>query len=326
MCQSNRPINSIWFSFGYLAVGVLLVLSGPRFCAAQTDNLSSVGRHRVEIRSTADGSLQPLWVRVPPALPYKATRHPLLVLLHTWSYDLDQDFPAVEAEAAARGWLFVQPNFRGRNDRPEACGSSLAQQDILDAVEWVKGHYPVDETRVYLLGFSGGAYMTMLMVSRHPEPWAAASAWGGISDLTQWYREHRGDDYGRMLRACLGGDPLGSAKSAAEASARSPLTYLSASLRVPLDLAAGIGDSDVAPQHTLRAFRSLAPSALSDKELRRALAKPRGSAVQQDAVFGRGVFFRRVAGQSRVTIFDGTHELIPWAAMIWLAQHQRPPH
>jgi dipeptidyl aminopeptidase/acylaminoacyl peptidase len=174
-------------------------------------------------------------VQVPPALPYKTKRYPALVLLHTWSHDLEERFPTAEAESDARGWLLVQPNFRGRNDRPEACGSPLAQQDVLDAVEWVKGHYPVDDTRIYLLGFSGGAFMTLLMVSRHPEPWAAASAWGGISDVTQWYREHGGDDYGRMLRACLGGNPLESATSAAEASARSPLTYLSASLQVPLD-------------------------------------------------------------------------------------------
>ena len=41
--------------------------------------------------------------------------------------------------AAEQGWIYIFPDFQGPNKRPEACGSELAQQNILEAVEWAKG-------------------------------------------------------------------------------------------------------------------------------------------------------------------------------------------
>src|SRR5690606_37074546 len=106
--------------------------------------------------------------------------------------------------AAARGWLCVMPNFRGPNQQPEACASALAQADILDAVDWVKAHYRIDPTRIYLCGASGGGHMTMMMAAKYPDRWRAASAWVGISDLAAWHRLHAGDNYGKMLRNSCG--------------------------------------------------------------------------------------------------------------------------
>ena len=48
----------------------------------------------------------------------------------------------------------IHPNFRGKNDRPEACGSELAVADILSAVEWAKGSTQIDADRVYWVGVS----------------------------------------------------------------------------------------------------------------------------------------------------------------------------
>lgn len=294
--------------------------------------LTTPGRHLIEVTSTADRSRQPSTLTVPPSTPANTSRYPLLVLLHTWSNNLEQRFPAVETGAASRGWLLLEPNFRGRDNRPQACGSSLAQQDILDAVDWVRRRLPVDSTRIYLLGFSGGGFMTMLMAARHPGPWAAASAWAGISDLAEWYVERQHDDYyGPMLRACLGGRPTISASAAATARARSPVTYLTPALPVPLDLEAGRSDTVVDFTHTLRAFQAIAPNAITSDEIAqlvaagRGLATPAPSDTAADAVLGRRVFLRRSAGASRVTIFDGVHEMIAPPAMAWLAGHQKPP-
>ena len=65
----------------------------------------------------------------------------------------------------------------------------------------------VDRQRIYLTGVSGGGHMTMLMVGRHPQPWAAASAWVGISDLRTWHARHATGKYGLMMRKCCGGKP-----------------------------------------------------------------------------------------------------------------------
>src|SRR5262245_4625447 len=168
----------------------LLVTSSRGALEAQASVPNTPGRHRIDVRSSADGSLQPAYVYLPTQLVRPA---PLAVLLHTWSFDLEQRDSTVEVEARTRGWILLVPNFRGRNDHPQACGSPAAQQDILDAVAWIRSHYEVDDRRIYLLGLSGGGYMTMLMAGRHPEPWAAASAWVGISDLRDWYMSHSGD-------------------------------------------------------------------------------------------------------------------------------------
>ncbi len=301
-----------------------LVMAGA--VRAQVAVPSAAGRHRIEIPSLADSSRQPSYLTLPAKLSKPA---PLAVLLHTWSFDLEQRDSTVEAEAEARGWILLAPNFRGRNDHPEACGSRLAQQDILDAVAWVRRHYPVDGRRIYVLGLSGGGYMTMLMAGRHPGLWAGASAWVGISDLRAWYEANSGNDYGAMTRGCFGGGPAESERIAAEYRDRSPLTYLVARPAVPIDLAAGRFDSTVAASHTLRTFQALAPGVVSDADVEAlmgtgpGLPSPSVADTSSDAELGRRIFLRRTAGRYRVTIFDGGHEWLPRAAVAWLARQRK---
>jgi acetyl esterase/lipase len=306
-----------------LAIGVCVGIA----LQAQPPAPTTPGRHRIEVRSSVDASLQPSYVSVPARSAGSSTPAPLAVILHTWSYDLEQRDSTVEAEAAARGWILLAPNFRGKNDHPEACGSKLAEQDILDAVAWVRANYAVDARRIYLLGLSGGGYLTMLMAAKHPDAWTAASAWVGISDLSEWYAAHGGDNYGRMMRACLGGAPAESDRIGAEYRARSPITYLDAKLRVPMDIAAGRFDSTVAPVHSLRAFQAIAPGAITSREIEsllrpgRGLTTPAAADTASDAVLGRRIYLRRTAGPHRLTIFEGGHEWLPRAAIEWLARH-----
>lgn len=178
----------------------------------------------------------------------------------------------------------------------------------------MRARYSVDEKRIYLLGLSGGGFMTMMMAARHPQTWAAASAWVGISDLRAWYDEHREDDYGAMMRACFGGPPSESETLAAIYRERSPLTYLRPGLGVPIDLAAGRNDPTVSVKHTLQAFRALAPGALSEIELANLLPSgpglmaPSAADTESDPLIDRRIFLRRTAGPVRLTIFEGDHE------------------
>ena len=307
-----------------LSLVALVALVAPAVVRAQTPD--QPGRHRVEVRSTADSTFQPSMLAIPTAPAPANGRRPLAVMLHTWSFDLEQRDSTVETEATARGWLLLSPNFRGRSDTPFACGSDLAQQDILDAVAWVRAHYAVDSTRIYLLGRSGGGFMTMMMASRYPAQWAAASAWVGISDLAAWNGEHPKDAYGRMMRACFGGAPGESATITAAYATRAPLRYLHPTLRVPLDLAAGVHDTVVSPRHTLKAFQAIAPGSLSDAEIDAMMRGEYGvPAPAADPSLVRKIHVRRTAGASRVTLFEGEHEWISRAAIAWLAAQQRQP-
>jgi len=294
-------------------------------------------RRRVTIPSTLDGAEQPCYVILPSGFDRAASPVPLLVSLHSWSADLEQRNRPLEELADQRGWIYLFPNFRGRNDNPDACGSAKAQQDILDAVAWAQAEYPVNDRRIYLTGVSGGGHMTMLMTARYPEIWAAASAWVGISDLAAWYRHTKVDRYREMMRQVCGGAPGESPEIDEQYRIRSPIAHLHHAGQVPFDLAAGIHDGhegSVSIRHSLDAYNAVAKARqaelISETEIEQ-LSKPEGRLAKptvldqlSDPALGRQIHLRRQTGQVRITIFEGGHEGVSAAAVDWLARHQRP--
>lgn len=285
----------------------------------------------------ADGSEQPAALMLPAGFTPDGELRPLVVSLHSWSADWTQRQKELEQEVLARGWIYLFPNFRGANDNPAACGSELAQQDILDAAIWAQSEYPVDSDRVYLTGGSGGGHMTLLMAARYPDAWTAASAWVPISDVAAWHRKHADGKYGEMMRACTGGAPGETALIDEEYRLRSPLTWLAGAAEKlpPLDIAAGIRDGhegSVPIRHSLEAFNAIAESlgeeGVSEAEIEQLSAGPeaRLSAPQEsdqvaDPAVGRAIYLRRQAGSTRVTIFEGGHETIASGQVDWLARH-----
>jgi poly(3-hydroxybutyrate) depolymerase len=305
--------------------------------AASSASIATAGeRIRVEITSSADNTQQPCYVITPTGYSADDSTRPLLVALHTWSGGVEQRNRPLEAEADRRGWIYLFPHFRGPNQHPDACGSRKAQQDILDAVAWARQEYRVDDSRIYLSGVSGGGHMTLLMVGRHPDLWAAASAWVGISDLSAWHEKHAKSNYGAMLRRSCGGAPGKSPAVDGEYRARSPNSFLTKAADVPVDIAAGVHDGhtgSVPIRHSLEAFNKLAAARrapiIRENEIVQ-LSRRNGrletrtaSDIQVDPAFGREIHLRRHAGASRVTIFEGGHEMIAGAAAKWLSQHRK---
>ncbi|MCC7493957.1 MAG: prolyl oligopeptidase family serine peptidase [Fimbriimonadaceae bacterium] len=282
--------------------------------------------------SSRDGMGQRCYLQRPAQA---VARPPLVVSLHTWSFDVEQRNDPLEELVAARGWLLLRPDFRGPNRTPAACGSELARWDVLDAVATVLATTNADPRRVYLTGGSGGGHLTMLLAARHPGRWRAASAWVGISDLAAWHQIHAADEYGADLRAACGGAPGDSATVAAAYRDRSPLTWLHQAVGLPLDLAAGRHDGhtgSVPIAHTLLAFNRLAAAAgarpVSPAEIAQ-LSRPDGQLddpqvgdLTADPTFeGRALYLRRHAGAARVSIFEGGHEGLATAAVAWFARH-----
>jgi predicted peptidase len=184
------------------------------------------------------------------------------------------------------------------------------------------------------MGMSGGGYMTLLMAGRHPELWAAASAWVGINDVGLWYADHGNDTYGAMMRRCFGGAPGSSDSVTAEYRARSPITWLPHATALPVDIAAGRDDPEVPMSHSVQAFNGLARAIGSEPvnpdelaELTRPqgmLSRPTVADTAADPVWARRLWLRRLAGPSRLTIFDGVHEWLPGAVLDWLDRHTKP--
>lgn len=335
MSDCNQKHHGLRITWTLLFCLILLPETRTGWAVGDT---ASGQRMRIAVTSSIDGTPQPSYLILPQDLDPSGQPVPLLVSLHSWSADVEQRNLALERLTIQRGWIYLFPHFRGPNQHPDACGSVKAQQDILDAVDWVRQRYPVDSGRIYLTGVSGGGHMTMLMVGRHPQRWAAASAWVGISDLAAWHALHADTRYGAMLRASCGGRPGDSSEVDQQYRLRSPLPHLHAAGQVPLDLAAGIHDGhrgSVPIRHTLDAFNVIAGAwgepPVSEEEIRQ-LSRPDGRRDQPqasdravDAVLGRTIHLRRYAGPSRVTIFEGGHEGIAAAAIGWLEQHAKEP-
>ena len=192
---------------------------------------------------------------------------PLVVTLHTWSGNYRQTAHVDVARwCVEKGWIFVHPNFRGPNWHPDACGSEAAVSDIRDAVKWAKETMPVDSESVYLVGTSGGGYMSLLMAGRAPELWSGVSAWVPISDLAQWHSDslRLKNKYHEHMEKSCGGPPGSSEEVDEQYRRRSPNTWLSAKIEVPIDINTGINDGhtgSVPVSHSLRAYNLLADPA-----------------------------------------------------------------
>lgn len=288
----------------------------------------------VDVTSTKDGTPQ----KVVYYQPDSAAKHlagpavPLLVFLHTWSGSIEQA-PALSGLAKQRGWVMIAPAFRGPNNRPEACASDLASQDILDAVEYAKAHARIDTDRIYLVGGSGGGHMSLVMAARVPGLWAGVSAWVPISDLTAWHVESsaRKNNYAKMIEQCCGGKP--GPATEAEYRHRSPLFHLAAAKGVPLDINTGIHDGhtgSVPVSHSLLAFNVLAAP---DKQVsvtdidfmvrERKIPAALATETQIDPERQKATLFRRASGNARVTVFEGGHDSEPTAALEWLSRQRK---
>lgn len=212
------------------------------------------------VKSSADGHLQPLLVGIPERLDKAAT--PLLVGIHTWSADYRQMVQHFAPLCAHHGWLMVLPHFRGPNldSSPcctEAAGSLLAQQDVLDAVRYMQGSYKIDNSRLYMIGGSGGGHMSLMMAGKHPDLWAGVSAWCPVTDLREWYEQ--GNAYAQHVAACCGGAPGTSAEVDFEYLRRSPRTFLTNAANTNLQIAHGDKDPTIDVSQTWRTYQVLRP-------------------------------------------------------------------
>ncbi|MEM7600440.1 MAG: prolyl oligopeptidase family serine peptidase [Verrucomicrobiota bacterium] len=264
---------------------------------------------------------------------------PLLVALHTWSGDYRQQGGQVLYAnwCLANDWIFLHPNFRGRNNTPEAMGSDLVIADIRAAVEWAKKNAAVDEDRIYAMGGSGGGHAALLLAGRLPNIWAGVSAWCPITSITDWHAETSGSEfehYARHIEAALGGPPGVATPQREQAEHRSPLTWLTAAQSIPLDINHGIHDGksgSVPFTHSLHAWNTIVPKdqQLSEDsiDLFYTTQKSPEPKPNADSLYGtRQPVFRRTHKNTRVTVFEGGHEIIHLAGLNWLAaQHKGTP-
>lgn len=292
----------------------------------------------IEITSSADEASQ-------PALYYDSgsdEEKPLLIVLHSWSTNYLQniDIPLGEF-AVANDWVFIHPDFRGENDgRTESTASDLVMSDMEDALEYARENANIDESRIYLLGYSGGAMNALHFASRNPEVFAGVAAWVPVYDLVTWYQwnAERGEEYADEIAGACGGEPTEGSEAKEECVQRSVsahLTDIGGELRVLL--AHGINDNTVPPEQALHAFNDLAAEEdrisqdqidhiMEHREVPEALVERSAHEERNFRYFDEAdapVQLYLQTGPAELVLFDGEHEMLYRPGLEWLARQQR---
>jgi hypothetical protein len=283
--------------------------------------------------SSADATSQPALFYAPKT----KKPCPLLIALHTWSHDYTELNPSYAKWCIEKNWVLIYPNFRGPNNNPQATGSDKVVKDIISAVDYAKANANIDTSRIYLAGESGGGYTALLMAGRCPDIWAGVSAWAAITDLKQWYFQCKksGRKYADDIVKSCGGIPDQSLAVDFEYKNRSPVTHLQNAVNLPLDINAGIMDGhtgSVPVSHSLRAFNVLASKhdRISESDIKyfveKAEVPPHLKMAVKDATYGeKKPLFRKTSRKTRLTIFDGGHEIVYKAALTWLEKQKKQP-
>ena len=234
-------------------------------------------QEEIYIKSSLDGSMQPsLFFRA------SAPGRPLLVGLHTWSFDRHNPVKLMLPYAEKYDFNLLCPDFRGSNlpsnpRHTEACGSALAKADIKDAIDEVIERYEVDRDSIFLLGLSGGGHMALLMAGYCPEYFRAVGAVVPICDLALWREQNA--HYSSHIDACCSSD-------AEEMRLRSPITYIDTIAKCNLKIFHGKWDP-VVP-------------------------------IGQSLGFYSEMMRRHPGARVYLDIFDGKHEIDMETAMHWL--------
>ena len=233
--------------------------------------------NQILVRSTADGGLE-------PSLFFEAEgkeKRPLLVGLHTWSFDRFNQVEKMLPCAKKHNFHLLLPEFRGSNTVAnerctEACGSNAAVTDIFDAISFVKENYAVDEDNIFLLGASGGGHMALMTAAKDPTLFRAVGSFVPITDLLLWTKQNSG--YKNSVIACC--------VTEEEMEKRSPISYTDALSKANLKIFHGKFDNCVPYTHSVNIYLKI---------------------MEKDPT--ARVF---------LDIFDGGHEMSMEVAMSWL--------
>jgi dipeptidyl aminopeptidase/acylaminoacyl peptidase len=122
-------------------------------------------------------------------------KYPLVLYIHggPTATSLETFTPASQI-LAARGWLVLEPNYRGSNNEGNAFEIAIVNdssagpgRDIMAGVKAIEERGIVDEKRIAVSGWSYGGQMTSWMIGNYPAVWKAAVAGAPVTDLVDQY-------------------------------------------------------------------------------------------------------------------------------------------
>ncbi len=149
-----------------------------------------------------DGTMIPGYLTTPPGVAGPA---PLVVLPHGGPEARDYGgFDWIAHFLASRGYLVLQPNFRGSDGYGTAFRNAgrgqwggLMQDDVTDGARYVIDEGIADPERVCIFGLSYGGYAALAGAVKTPELYDCVVAVAPVTDLPAMIRWAK-DRYGRL--------------------------------------------------------------------------------------------------------------------------------
>ncbi len=163
-------------------------------------------------------------------------KYPLVLVIHggpietsTWDFAGFEEGAPLAQILAAKGYFVLRPNYRGSDNSGDAFlqaivgdVSSGPGKDNLAGVDAVRKLGIVDESRIFVSGWSGGGLQTSWLIG-HAHFWRAAVSGAAVND---WYQQTLladiNEPFGEAFFGALPYTPEARAKYRAE----SPITYV----------------------------------------------------------------------------------------------------
>ncbi len=207
-----------------------------------------------------DGLQIPAWLTVPRDAQRKNL--PMVVLVHGGPWARGQSYewnPEVQF-LAARGYVVLEPEFRGSIGYGDALFKAgwkqwglAMQNDLADGVKWAVDQGLVDPKRVCIAGASYGGYAVLMGLVNDPQVYRCGIDWVGVTDIDLMYTATWGDlDEATIWRDHGMPKLVGDRDTdAAQLKATSPLQNVGR-IHAPLLLAYGGKDTRVPKEHGVK--------------------------------------------------------------------------
>lgn len=192
-------------------------------------------------------------------LPHKGLEdnNPAIILPHGGPMARDYEgFSWFTEFFASRGYVILQPNFRGSSGYGfEFEMSSLKdwggamQDDLADAAHWLAANYSVDRDNICILGSSYGGYAALMAAVVQQDTFKCAASFAGVSDIQSIIRTARRFSNYEVVVKQFGDDKQ-------RLSERSPLK-LAEKVNIPVLLLHGDKDLVVDVSHSRKMFKEL---------------------------------------------------------------------
>ena len=268
--------------------------SAPRRITDYNGEIAALTLGRTETLTwpTDDGLTADGVVTFPP--DFTASRAwPLVLLIHGGPTAASNEaFEPLAQLMAAKGWIVLQPNYRGSDNLGNAFQHAIAAgagegpgRDVMAGVAVLQSRGWVDPSRIAVSGWSYGGFMTGWLISRYPDTWRAAVMGAAALDLFDMWSL---SDLNAQPRHAFTDSPWAPGREA-HFREESPLSHV-ANVRTPTLMLSNVADARVAITQSYKFFQALRDNSVNV----RFFAYPTGGhmplgPVRQKDVYGRWI-------------------------------------